>query len=707
MFHKILKVLFKIAFRVEVHGQIEAQSKGNLIVSNHTSFLDGVFLGLFFPASLKPVFIIHSEIAKKPFFRFFLRGVEHLQVDPNHPMAIKKVVNLLKEGRNVVIFPEGRITITGSLMKIYSGAAFAALKSDAIVTPVHITGAQYSYFSRLKGQVPRRLFPKLKLHIYKSTKIVANDALPVRERREDAKVQLHDIMTTSQLLSREKIGLWEQLHDSGKIYGKNHLVLEDPMSQEEDYHSLVKKSVALATLLPKKRLAQRVGLMLPNSNGAVIGFFALQYLGLTTAMINYSAGVAAIQSALQTAKAKQLITSRRFIDKANLADCIAALDVEIIYLEDLKGELTLSAKLKIALKSLFPKLFYARPNPDNEAVLLFTSGSEGAPKGVLHSHHSILTNVEQLKSVSSFTTADKFMSCLPMFHAFGLTAGLLFPLSTGSKIFLYPNPLHYRVISEVIYDRGCTTLLATSTFLAGYARFADQYDFHNLKYVIAGAEKLSPEVSLTYFEKFGIRILEGYGATETAPVISINTPMATKLGSVGKALPGLNVNIEKVEGIDNGGRLVVSGENVMLGYIYADNPGVLQTSPRQDNYRQYDTGDIVEVDEAGYISIQGRAKRFSKIAGEMVSHEVAEQIAKSASKDYHHAILSRTDNKKGEALVLFTTDSALERNSLVASARAQGLPELAIPRDIRVIEQVPLLASGKVDYMSLKKILEG
>lgn len=706
MFHKLLKVLFKVAFRVEVQGELVETNEGNLIVSNHTSFLDGLFLGLFLPKQLKPVFIIHSEIAKRPFFRFFLRGVEHLLVDPSHPMAIKKVIGLLKEGRNVVIFPEGRITITGSLMKIYSGAAFAAMKAGVIVTPVHITGAQYTYFSRLKGQVPRRLFPKLKLHIYKPTKIVANEELMVRERREDAKVQLRDIMTTSQLLSREKVGLWQQLYDSAKVYGKNQLILEDPMSNEEDYQSLLKKVVALSTLLPTK-MSKRVGLMLPNSNGAVVAFFALSYMGKTPAMINYSAGVAAIQSALQTAKAKQLLTSRKFIEKANLATIVTELDIEIIYLEDLRQQLNLLNKIKIGVKCVLPTLFYTRPNPDDEAVLLFTSGSEGAPKGVLHSHHSLLTNVEQIKSVSSFTPSDKFMSCLPMFHAFGLTAGLIFPLSTGSKIFLYPNPLHYRVISEVIYDRGCTTLLATSTFLAGYARFADQYDFYSLKYVIAGAEKLSPEVSYTYFEKFGIRVLEGYGATETAPVISINTPMATKLGTVGKALPGLNYQIEPVEGIENGGKLVVSGDNVMLGYIYADNPDDIVVSAEFAGKRQYDTGDIVEVDSQGYISIQGRAKRFSKVAGEMVSHEVAEQIARAASKDHQHAILSRVDNKKGEALVLFTTNPNLTRNELVSSARENGWPELAIARDIRIVSEIPLLASGKVNYMQLKESLEG
>ena len=339
--------------------------------------------------------------------------------------------------------------------------------------------------------------------------------------------------------------------------------------------------------------------------------------------------------------------------------------------------------------------------PEQPAVVLFTSGSEGKPKGVVHSHSSILANISQIMAILDFNATDKFMMVLPIFHAFGFTGSFL-PIFNGIKLLVFPSPLQYKVIPEVIYDRGCTVLFSTSTFLGNYAKFAHPYDFYKLRYVVAGAEKLNEEVRKTYTEKFGIRILEGYGATECAPVLSANTPMANLNGSVGQFVPGLMHKLESIPGIENGGLLSVKGENVMLGYYLFDAPGVLK--PTENGW--YNTGDIVQVDAQGFIHIKGRVKRFAKVAGEMVSLEVVEQIANTAAPEQQHAASTQADAQRGENIILFTTDAKLKREDLQLVAKNLKLPELAVARKIILINEIPLLGTGKTDYVTLKNMAE-
>jgi acyl-[acyl-carrier-protein]-phospholipid O-acyltransferase/long-chain-fatty-acid--[acyl-carrier-protein] ligase len=290
-----------------------------------------------------------------------------------------------------------------------------------------------------------------------------------------------------------------------------------------------------------------------------------------------------------------------------------------------------------------------------------------------------------------------------MFHSFGLTGGTLLPILNGIRTLLYPNPLHYRIVPALAYDANATILFGTDTFLAGYARMAHGYDFYALRYVFAGAERVRDETRRTWSEKFGLRIFEGYGATETSPVIAVNTPMHFRAGSVGRLLPGLEARIDPIPGIDEGGRLSVRGPNVMAGYLKVDRPGVLQ--PPAEGW--HDTGDIVTIDEMGFVTIRGRAKRFAKIGGEMVSLPAVESYAAAIWPDADHAVITRADPRKGEQLVLFTTRQDALAGALQAWARQNGVAELAVPREIRVVEALPVLGTGKVDYVSLGESLAG
>jgi acyl-[acyl-carrier-protein]-phospholipid O-acyltransferase/long-chain-fatty-acid--[acyl-carrier-protein] ligase len=354
----------------------------------------------------------------------------------------------------------------------------------------------------------------------------------------------------------------------------------------------------------------------------------------------------------------------------------------------------------------FPGLAVPASDAEEPAAVLFTSGSEGKPKGVVLSHRAILANIQQARAVIDFSCEDKLLNALPLFHSFGLTAGGLLPVISGANVFLYTSPLHYRVIPELVYDRNCTILLGTSTFLSNYAKHAHPYDFYRLRYVIAGAEKLTQTVRANWFEKFGIRILEGYGATECAPVLAVNTRMAYRTGSVGQLLPGMKAKLVPVPGVEVGGALHVSGPNIMSGYLRAENPGVLEPPSSEVGKGWYATGDIVDIDADGYLYIVGRLKRFAKVAGEMISLEVVERLANQASDKGIHAATSQPDAARGENILLYTTDKSLTRDQLQAAAKASGSPEIAVPRKIIVVEELPVLGSGKTDYVTLKQWAE-
>ena len=702
MLKKFLHWLLTLIFRVKVHGLENYHQAGDrvLIVANHTSFLDPLLLGVFLPDNI--TFAINTQISQIWWLKPFLRLSRVFPMDPTHPLSLKTLIHHLQTDTKTVIFPEGRITVTGALMKIYDGTGMVADKSGATLLPIRIDGAQYSHFSKLKNIVRLRWFPPISLHILPPTRIDTHGEFTGRARRTHSGHILADIMNEMMFAtSHYRQTIFSALLEARSIHGGRHKVAEDMERKPLHYDDLITRSIILGELVqPLTAEGENVGILLPNSTKTLCTILGLQLFRRVPAMLNYSIGSAAMLSACATGKIKTILSSRKFIELAHLENDAAALanQVRLVYLEDLAASLSLFDKLKAALRSKTADFWYQSHayDSDDAAVVLFTSGSEGSPKGVVLSHANLLANLHQVKSRIDFNAQDVVLNYLPMFHSFGFNIGTLLPILNGMNTFFYPSPLHFAIVPEMAYEVGATIMFGTNTFLAAYAKKAHPYDFHTIRYVVAGAEKLQESTRATWLDKFGIRILEGYGATETAPVTSVNTPMDYKAGSVGRIMPDMLYKLEPVPGIATGGKLHVAGPNIMKGYLLPKNPGVLVPPCSLYGEGWYDTGDIVQVDADGFISIQGRSKRFAKISGEMVSLVAVEQLAINAWPEAQHAVVSLPDAKKGEQLVLLT--SRRDASARALADASPGIAAINLPRKVFVLEKLPVLATGKIDY---------
>lgn len=709
----LLRGLLRLFYRVELRGfeHYPQNSERLMVIANHTSFLDALLIAAFLPERL--TFAINTHIARAWWLKPMLSLVDTYPLDPTNPLAAKKLVEAVRAGKRVMIFPEGRITVTGALMKIYEGPGMIADKAGAPLLPVRVDGAQYTPMSRLRGRVRLRWFPKITLTILPSVKFDLPEDAHGRERRRMAAAKLYDVMAELILESSDyRRGLVDGLLDAIAVHGAAHLIAEDIERKPLSYRSLLQRAEAIGAVLQAAAPGRgAVGLLLPNSTGTLAAMVALLLRHRPIAMLNFSAGPKALAASAQAVPLKTVLTSRRFVAIAKLEAGIAALGetgATILYTEDLVGQVGLPTKLGAWLRAQYPALVQSlrgRVHPDDTAFILFTSGSEGLPKGVVLSHANLQANRYQLAARVDFGAQDIAFTCLPMFHAFGLTGGTLLPLLSGIRAFFYPSPLHYRVVPELIYDTNATILFGTDTFLAGYARFANPYDFHTLRYVFAGAEKLKDETRKLWQERFGIRPMEGYGSTECAPVLSVNTAMQHRLDSVGRLMPGMEAEFEAVPGLDpiesgRQGRMRVRGPNIMRGYLRAEHPGVLEAPPGG----WYDTGDVVREDEDGYLFILGRVKRFAKIGGEMISLAAIETVLSALWPDHPSAVASIPDAKKGEALVLLTEKQDAASAELLPAFRAAGLTELAVPKRIVPVSKLPLLGTGKLDHTAIRAL---
>lgn len=699
---RLLAWLIRILFRLKIDHRERLVFDGpTIIMPNHVSFLDALLLYLMLPPSVW--FVVNTEIAARPWVALALRFCNHVKIDNRNPYSLRTIINVVRDGNPVVLFPEGRISNTGGLMKMYTGAALIAWKTSARVYPVILRGPEYSFFSRITDKVIPQWLPQIRIFIGEPSVLVTETELGFRVQKAAITDKLLSLMQDTMFLARRQeyaqLDFFARLQLAAKSHGGSKPIVRD-LNRAVNYRALITGVHVMAGKLRPTFATNEntVGVLLPNAVAHVVVLFALFRLGKTPAIMNFSTGLRNVLDSADTAGIKTVLTSRAFVEKANLGELVGQLATtnQVVFLEDLAKTISLLDKLNGLYR-------YFRRQPGaataDSRLILFTSGTEGRPKGVVLSHRAILANIDQASSVIDYSPADRMLNALPMFHSFGLMAGTMLPILGGIELFLYPSPLHFRIVPEVAYDFNATLMLGTPTFLAGYGKVAHPYDFHRLRYLLAGGEKLRQPVRDLWLDKFGIRILEGYGVTETGPVLCLNTPLSARTGTVGKFLPGIEWRLDPVPGIDSGGNLVVRGPNLMEGYLLYE-----QGFRPVDGW--YATGDVVSVDSAGYASIQARLKRFAKIAGEMINLQLVEEAASACFSTGLHAAVAAADGRKGERVVLFTTNSQTTRDVLREYFLQAGHSVLYVPSRIVSIAAMPLLGTGKPDYLGLQKQAE-
>lgn len=682
-----------------------------LLIPNHVSWLDWFFLYAVLEDDWR--FVTSATTAQATWFhRQVMVNRRTFPVDSLSPYAAKHMAEFLRKGGRLVLFAEGRITLSGSLMKLFEGTGFLIHRTQARIITCYLRGASRVPFVRHTGWT--QWFPRVTAHFSAPRSAPPVEGVSNSVARQRITRWLRDTLVRQQFEVEQEFGARDVLalvaEAAARQPGK--VVLQDVTFTPLTFRRLMVGIEVLAGEWRRRcRGAERVGVLLPNVNGTPVTVFSLWAAGFVPAILNFSTGEATLLQCAQLAGLRHVITSRTFLEKAKLRlDAFTAAGIELIYLEEVRTELSGGARLAALLKHTLNcgaglRSGVCGPNPTaTPAVVLFTSGSEGVPKGVELTHGNLLANLRQVLAVLDVTDHERFFSAMPLFHSFGLMAGVIVPLSRGHYTFLYPSPLHYRVVPAAVYDQACTVMFGTNTFLNGYARRAHAYDFHSVKFLVAGAEKVQEATADTWSRQFGVRLLEGYGATECSPALCLNTRLDVKLGSVGRFLPGIEWKIEPVEGVTEGGRLIVRGPNIMKRYLNPEADAKFQALGGW-----YDTGDIVRVDEEGFVFILGRLKRFAKVSGEMVSLTAVEEALAGAFPQFGNrcevAVIARPDADKGEVLIAVANEPRLTLENLRTAIKERGLTNLCIPRELKFVQEIPKLGTGKVNHRELAALL--
>jgi len=658
------------------------------------------------------------EVFQKSAFRPLFRLMKVILISAKDPpkqiiQSLRQARQALDEGQLVCIFPEGVITRNGMIHGFRGGLERILRGSDYPLIPVYIGGAWGSIFSYSRGRIggwPHRIPYPVSVHF--------GEPMPATSQAWEARQRVCELSAdffNDRAPARVPLGgLF--VRTARRHWGRP--CVSDVTGRHLTYGQTLTAAVLLAgRIADRTGPANRIGLLLPPSVAAAVIHMALALLRRVPVKLNYTASAEARQAALCRCQVQYVISSRTVLARLGLD----RLEADTLFVEDLLGSIRALDKVKAWLKARFWPSRLLCPakgfQGDDEAAILLSSGSTGQAKAVTLSHHNIQSNLEQMSMVFRITQQDRFCGVLPLFHCFGLTITLWFPLMHGAAVSFIPNPLDGKAVADCVRKDRCTLLLATPTFLQVYLRRAERVDLASLREVIVGAEKLTSDLADAFEQRFGIRPHEGYGATETSPVISINLPaveidgvrqIGTKPGSVGQSMPGMAL---KVTDPDTGrvlppgqqGLLWVKGPNVMRGYLGAPD---LTREVIQDGW--YNTGDIVTLDEDGFLFITDRLSRFSKIGGEMVPHVQVEQVCSKTLKTTERvmAVTGVPDPVKGEELVVLYVPIKACPERMHEAITASALPNLWKPRrrNFMPVESIPILGSGKLDIQRLRHL---
>jgi len=705
-YEEALRVIFKAYFRgvhrIRIEG-MERVPKGAdklIVIANHASYLDGLIIWTYLRLPFR--IVVDRTVASRMWLRPLLKNRYVVPLNFMSPYALKDVVHMVDEGLPLLVFPEGRRTSTGHLMKIYDGTGFVAFRTGAHILPVYLSNTYNTLFAR--KHKARRVFAPLAMTVGELQPPFSFESLPSGKRRTAAARRIYAMLSDLYLETHNKPSTLGREFFRICKENSSRIAFDDSTGHRVSYRGALLGALVLGRYL--SGLGKNIAIMLPNLTVTAIIFMGMQMYRKTPIFLNYSSGAASLDLAMGRADVDVVVTSRQLLQRMRLAETVLG-PRKRIFLEDLHDEIGLGDKVRAFFRAFFPgALNKIRPSEEKEtAAILFTSGSEAAPKGVCLSHENIITNVYQGLSRVDVTPDDRFLNVLPLFHSFGLTVGTIIPLFANARTFFHSSPLHYKIVPELAYDRECTILLATNTFLNGYGRRANPYDFHTMRYIFCGGEPLTEAVFGRFARTFGVRVMSGYGTTECAPMVSIGNALLFEYGTAGALLPGIEYRIAAVEGIDDkkgaAGRLFVRGKNVMKGYL-KDEAANHRYLVEDEGW--YDTGDLVEMTEEGSLKIIGRLKRFAKVSGEMISLAAVEDALAELAGRRDLAVAAVSDEKRGESLVVVTNDAQIDQRRIRDTLKGRGFSDLAVPRKILYVKDIPKLGTGKIDYVRLKRM---
>jgi acyl-[acyl-carrier-protein]-phospholipid O-acyltransferase/long-chain-fatty-acid--[acyl-carrier-protein] ligase len=710
----MLWLLTHSLYRIRVVGRDNVPSQGPaLLVSNHVSFVDAILIGASLPRFIR--FMLLREYYDISWLNSFFRLMKAIPVVPTSRRGIvdslRRARSELEAGEVVCIFAEGAISRTGHLLAFKRGFEKIVEGSSIPIIPVHLDQLWGSIFSFKQG---RFFWKRPRLLPYPVT-VSFGAPLPASASVQDVRQAVQELESEAARHRRRRRDLLQAKFIRMAKRRWFSFCMADTTGMELTFGRTLIGARLLAGWVRRHTAGESmVGLLLPASVGGALANIAASLAGKVPVNLNFTSGPDAMRLAIERCGIKTILTSRVFLSRAGLEELPG-----MVFLEELRKTFTAFQKTSALLSSfLLParllEWHHARnQKPDDLATVIFSSGSTGAPKGIMLSHHNIVSNIEGIEQVFQFTPADRIMGVLPLFHSFGFTGTLWLPLIAGFGAVYHPNPTDSRIIGETVKKYGATLFISTPTFYAGYMRRCSAEEFASLRYVIAGAEKLREPIARGYKEKYGIEILEGYGCTELAPVVSVNVPdviydnekqVGSKPGTVGHPIPGVVV---KVIDPDSGGplpygaqgMLLAKGGNLMLGYL-----GQPELTAEAIHDGWYITGDIASLDEDGFIRITDRVSRFSKIGGEMVPHVKIEEAINEILGSAASAVTAIADARRGEKLVVFYSANGITSHELWEKLNQSELPKLWIPKreDLHPIDSLPLLGSGKVDLKRVK-----